>query len=265
MMSPVAIEGVLKPERPSLRTRCWGMIVLNSELKSRNNIRTWVFLTSGCSQLRWRAEEMASPGELFSRYAHRMVHEMVGVWRSFTTLSQPSWSAGHSLTTHPEMCSGPAAFLAWTFLRGFFKSECLLDRMRDVVLRIKSPQPADSTDGPRWLLIGTFHSPLLSQSRRFCRTSFKIISLIHRLRSASVMSLITPFPCDRERASALSLFPMCARRALVNVLYGLVPLSEARLPAPVRSGYLDVVTEVFFVCLFVLRGFLLAQVRLSVI
>lgn len=39
-------RGVVKPSSPSLHTRCYGMIVLNAELMSKNSIHTCMFFSS---------------------------------------------------------------------------------------------------------------------------------------------------------------------------------------------------------------------------
>ena len=59
-------RGVLKPIPQhlvnllgaSLLTRCCRMMVLNAELKSRNNIRTCMFLPSRCCRLRCRGDSI---------------------------------------------------------------------------------------------------------------------------------------------------------------------------------------------------------------
>ncbi len=75
--------------------------MLNAELKSRNSIRTWVFLSSRCSRLRWRAEEMASYVEQFGWYANWNGSSDGGslemMW-SFTTLSKHFIMMGVSAT-----------------------------------------------------------------------------------------------------------------------------------------------------------------------
>ena len=43
--------GVLKPRRSTLSISCWEMILLNPELKSRNNSHTWVLFSSRCARL----------------------------------------------------------------------------------------------------------------------------------------------------------------------------------------------------------------------
>ncbi|XP_034023464.1 uncharacterized protein C3orf67 homolog [Thalassophryne amazonica] len=63
-------KGVLRPSWLNFHTRSWGLIVFNAELKSRNSIRTWVFFSSRCSRLRWRAVEMASSVEQLGWYAN---------------------------------------------------------------------------------------------------------------------------------------------------------------------------------------------------
>ena len=61
---------VLSPSWPSLWMRCWGMIVLNAELKSMNSILTYESLVSRWVRAVWRVAEMASSVEWLVRYAN---------------------------------------------------------------------------------------------------------------------------------------------------------------------------------------------------
>ncbi len=61
---------VLSPSWTNLWVSCWGMIVLNAELKSMNSILTYESFLSRCVRAGWRAVAMASSVERFDLYAN---------------------------------------------------------------------------------------------------------------------------------------------------------------------------------------------------
>lgn len=61
---------VLSPKCPSFCVSCWGMIVLNAELKSRNSICRYEFFESRWVKAGWRVVEMVSSMDLFDLYAN---------------------------------------------------------------------------------------------------------------------------------------------------------------------------------------------------
>ncbi len=56
--------------RANLWVSCWGMIVLNAELKSMNSILTYESFLSRCVRAGWRAVAMASSVERLDLYAN---------------------------------------------------------------------------------------------------------------------------------------------------------------------------------------------------
>ncbi len=60
---------VLSPSWTNLWMSCWGMIVLNAELKSMNSILTYGSFLSRCVRAGWRAVAMASSVERLDLYA----------------------------------------------------------------------------------------------------------------------------------------------------------------------------------------------------
>ena len=80
--------GGLRLNGPSLPTKCRGIVVINTELKSTNSFWTWSFCSSRCSRLRWSAQDTLSSEEYMVLSKHIII---MGVSATVSAYDRWQW------------------------------------------------------------------------------------------------------------------------------------------------------------------------------
>ncbi len=115
---------VLSPSWTSLWISCWGMIVLNAELKSMNSNLTYVSVLSRCVRAGWRAVAMASSVKRLDLSQKDMcVSVCVCLHHWFVDSSLFLWQASMYLAARKiQSCFSPNKYWSCVFLFNILKS-----------------------------------------------------------------------------------------------------------------------------------------------